>query len=99
MPAIVETKRTTMSTVHAAIASIADHLRLIITPEYNPCHGPLLKQMLRVLVPMAAPAQQKKEVTWPQLQSIAELASASGDGIALRASCMIMLAYHAFLRI
>jgi hypothetical protein len=39
---LVETKRTTMSTVHTAIASIADHLRLDITPEYNPCHGPLL---------------------------------------------------------
>jgi integrase len=48
---------------------------------------------------MATPAQQKKEVTWPQLQSIAELASASGDAIAQRDSCMIMLAYHTFLRI
>jgi hypothetical protein len=96
---LADTKRTTMSTVHTSLASIADHLRLIITPEYSPCRGPLLKQMLRVLVPMAAPVQQTKEVTWPQLQSIAELASASGDAIAQRDSCMIMLAYHTFLRI
>jgi hypothetical protein len=34
---LVETKRATMSTVHTALASIADHLRLDITPEYSPC--------------------------------------------------------------
>lgn len=95
---LVETKRVTMSTVHSAIASIADHVRLIITADYNPCRGPLITQLLHVLVTRATPAQQKTEIQWQQLQAIAELADATGRTIGRRDACMFMLAYHAFLR-
>jgi integrase len=96
---LVQVKHTTMCTVQSAIASIADHLRHEITVDYNPCLGSLIKQMLHVLTPMATPAQQKKEISWGQLEQIAELADASSDKTMQRDACMFMLAYHTYLRV
>jgi integrase len=52
-----------------------------------------------VLTPMATPAQQKKEISWRQLEQIAELADVSGDKTMQRDACMFMLAYHIYLRV
>ena len=59
----------TMSSVHGAIAAIADRLPFVISAEYNPCAGKMLKQMVAVLVPLATPAEQKGELTWEQVEA------------------------------
>ena len=71
MQYIIEVKGRAMATVTAATAAIADHLRLRVTRNYNPCASVRVKQMRHVLVPRARPAQQKKEINWTQLHTIA----------------------------
>jgi integrase len=95
---VITVKGNTMSSVHGAIAAIADRLRFVVSHEYNPCAGKVLKQMIAVLVPMATPAEQKKEITFEQMAQIARLARAVGTPTAMRDACMIQLAYHTFLR-
>jgi integrase len=95
---VITVKGNTMSSVHGAIAAIADRLRFVVSHEYNPCAGKVLKQMIAVLVPMATPAEQKKEITFEQMAQIARLTRAVGTPTAMHDACMIQLAYHTFLR-
>lgn len=97
---LVTDKGSTMSTVHGAIAAIAHKLQYVISEEYHPTHGVVLKNTLQVLKLMAEPAQQKKEVQWAQLVRIAAEADrdSSATKISRRDACMFMLAYFTLLR-
>ena len=95
---IVIQKGCTMSSVQGAIAAIADHLRFKITKDYNPCQGPLVRQVCDVLKVKATPAQQKKEVMLEQVLAVVELAQEQGTIGAIRDACMIHLAYQTLLR-
>jgi integrase len=95
---IVEKKGNTMSSVHGAIAGIADHLRFDITTDYNPCTGKVLKAMISALVPRATPAEQKKQITFEMLMQIGNRTEEAGTATAKRDFCMFQLAYHTFLR-
>lgn len=91
------------ATVTAAVAAIADHIRLDVAPSYNPCASVRVRRMRAVLVPMAKPATKKKEITWAQLQAIHTRCtdtppSTVAGHLARRDSCMFMLAYFTFLR-
>jgi integrase len=95
---VVMVKGNTMSSAHGAIAAIADYLRFVTNAEYNPCAGKVLKQTIAVLVPIATPAEQKRELTWEQVEAMARRARVQGTKEAMRDACMFQLAYHTFLR-
>lgn len=95
---LVTVKGSTMSTVHGAIAAIAHKLQYVISEEYHPIHGVILKNTLQVLKLMAEPATQKQEVQWEQLVHIATEADRGSTKTSRRDACMFMLAYFTLLR-
>jgi integrase len=95
---MVKTKNATMSSVNGAISAISDHFRFEVTAEWNPCTGPYLKQMRAALVTSAKQSQQKKEITWEQMEVMIGLIEGEGSRIAQRDGCMILLAYYGYLR-
>jgi integrase len=103
---MVTVKGSPMTSVTAARAAIADHLRLHISATYNPCQGRLIELMTQVLTPRAKPSTQKREmdtVLMDQIMAVLEQeAMMLRDGAAQRSiwrdRTVIMLGYHCFLR-
>ena len=99
MQYLVMNRNITMATLTSLIASISDHLRLLITSSYNPCSGQRIKQMRAVLMPMMKEGKQKKEISYEQLEAIQTATDAAGDAMSERDCIMMMIAYFAFLRV
>lgn len=59
---IVTVKGGTMTSVGAARAAIADHLRLVTSGDYNPTQGKTVSMMISILTNHAMPSRQKKEM-------------------------------------
>jgi integrase len=89
-----------MATVTAAMAAITDHLRPIITTEYNPCAQKIVKQMKAALMPGAKAAGQKKEISAGQMHALTKRMKEAEkeEPCARRDACMITIAYYTMLR-
>ena len=103
---MVTVKGSPMTSVTAARAAIADHLRMLISPTYNPCQGRLVELMTQVLTPRATPSVQKREmstVLMDQIMAVLEqeamiLESEEEQKSIWRDRTAIMLGYFCFLR-
>lgn len=92
---VVTVKGSTMQSVESALAGIADHLR---HTDHHPTSSSWVRQMRQVLVPMAKPAGQKKEMGWELMKKIMTATKADGEMLARRDGAMILLAYFGLLR-
>lgn len=103
---VVVVKGSPISSMNGALAAIVDHLKYTLSANYNPCQGKLVEAMRQVLVPLARPAEQKKEMDWSLLERIARVARTQTEQgtddrerwRATRDRCMFMLAYYCLLR-
>ena len=94
------TNNAKLGTITSAVAAISDHLRTTVDGTYpNPCNGERVRRMKAVLVTITRPPSQKREITWPQLLAIHAAAIEVGTAAADRDSCMMTLAYFAYLRV
>ena len=99
MQYMVETQGLAMSTVNTRVNAVSDSVRYDTTTDYHPTSGAMITQMRAVLVPMAQPKSQKREITRAQLYDIVAATRAANDTIGRRDACMLMLAFTAFLRV
>lgn len=95
---VVEVKKGTMGSVAAAIAAIADHIRYLITPSYNPCSSETVRLTQAALTPQARPSQQKAEIGWSLLVCIIEATQKQAKRANRRDALMFLLAYCTLLR-
>jgi integrase len=100
MQYLVTVRHAAMSTVVLALASINDHIRYSITHTYNPCNSARVQRMKAVLLPMTTTPIPKKAISWSMLKQIhaATTRVVRHRHLALRDTCMFMLAYFAYLR-
>ena len=94
------TNNAKLGTITSAVAAISDHLRTIVDDTYaNPCSGERVRRMKAVLIAITRPSSQKREITWKQLLAMHATTVKVGTALAERDSCMMILAYFAYLRV
>ena len=106
MAYMVTVKETPIGSVTLMLSAVADRMRFDADVEYHPWRGPFIDAMRKTLTPLAPKAQQKRAMSWTTLGHVAAAALEQARGAqreaerqrAWRDHCMIMLAYHCFLR-